>query len=727
VPTVDVSSDGGPAPSRGEEGDGSDGNGSLRNIIDKIHSVASNIAASTEVAKVKIANADSNTQACVSLAGRLSGVLKTLTDVDSMLSDELAQIPTARHSTKRKDGDRKTFRWLYNVNDVGSSVSESSGETDRAAHQSKAVSVGDGKRSRVGTSSPAAAAAAAASSDGGCLIGVSGAPAATQQRGANTKNYGRPCLPGLPEGVMGHMGSFLTTMMATRLTRVNKETHQKATDETFGVFRHFSMTKDEEAKYQAIRKLREVKHLGKIRAAYVEASGVVQCVVELLERSAETLKELHVAEDKYPDSHEPYEDNDDTWGAHQPPQPRPSGDPTAFPSLERLNIQPEKWLGHISSIRRWALPQLRSLQVGRLSQYDTSSGCLTRLIKESPNVERLEAEMMRFDDPQWADFTAALGRCPDIKTITGLEIEMNQFSRLNQLKQALDQHWAKPERKDVPKRLEFVSEPNIGADCTQRAADLQVVGKWAAEVSCELEWRPRRWLLSSGGTRTRFMVDCSSDAGPAHPAPDGPYGEKVKQLAAEAGEVWLLLGGTPIHPSWRDKLVFSNATSLWLRIKASASGVVESIPTWLVERDGAGHIAASRSFPAVRHIDVSFRTLSLSDLPSAPSKLSRLVGGLAGLERVFFRELFSASVGCELLSYLSVPRLSEVDIAEPMSYEWPASVPAEWSFRSPRVERLVSPPLDALDINQWHSKEGVQSFLQLVSTLRAASVDFILC
>jgi len=358
VPTVDVSSDGGPAPSRGEEGDGSDGNGSLRNIIDKIHSVASNIAASTEVAKVKIANADSNTQACVSLAGRLSGVLKTLTDVDSMLSDELAQIPTARHSTKRKDGDRKTFRWLYNVNDVGSSVSESSGETDRAAHQSKAVSVGDGKRSRVGTSSPAAAAAAAASSDGGCLIGVSGAPAATQQRGANTKNYGRPCLPGLPEGVMGHMGSFLTTMMATRLTRVNKETHQKATDETFGLFRYFAMTADETSNYEKIKKLEQMKHLGKIRTAYVDAPTVVPCVAECLEASRSTLTQLHVPDTSHPSA---------STNARAP------GVPIDFPKLKELDVKSSLWLRYMSK-RRWSVPALTSLRVGSTSQYDRVVG-----------------------------------------------------------------------------------------------------------------------------------------------------------------------------------------------------------------------------------------------------------------------------------------------------------------------------------------------------------------
>jgi len=701
LPIMD-GSDSAPADPGGGRGGGSSGDGSLRDVIDQIYAVSCQMAASSEAAKLKIPQTDENKEACASLAGRLSGVLKTLTDANATLSTELTQIPSEQ-VTHRKDGDRKGFRWLYNVNDRrAAGVSESSDETDKAAQQSKAVSTGDGKRSRVGTSQ--AAAAVAASSGGASVSG----------RGASPKGYGRPCLPGLPEGVIGHLGSFMSTIAAaSRLTKINKETRQKAIDETFGAFRHFSMTKDEEAKYQAIRKLREVKHLGKIRAAYVEASGVVQCVVELLERSAETLKELHVADDNL-------------RGEHPLAQRRPPGDPFPFPKLTDIQMKSPKWLGHISSVRRWCLPALKSLRVGRLSQYNGSSESLTRLIKASPNIERLESEMMGFDDTQWADFTAALGRCPHIKAIIGLHIEMDQLGRLNQLKQALNQHWAKTERRDVPKSLGFVVfDPNIGADCRQRAAGLEGISKWAAEVSCRLEWRLWRWLDPSGGVITRLRVDCSSDAGTAHPAPGGLYGEIVKQLAAEATQVWLRLGGTPIHPSWRDKLVFTNATSLWLHTRGgpSTSDVVDSIPAWLAERDGAGQTAMSRSFPAVELLDVSVADLSFSDLPSPTSKLSRLVGGLAGLERVFFRDLSSASMACELLSYLSVPRLSEVEIAAPLSREWPASVPAEWSFRSPRIERLASAPPEFV-IDQWHNKEDAQLFLQLVATLRPARVDF---
>ncbi|CEM16638.1 unnamed protein product [Vitrella brassicaformis CCMP3155] len=721
---MDVSSDGGPAPSRGEEGGGSGGDkDSLRDVIDKIHSVTSRMAESSQAAKVRIAHADSNKQGCATLAGRLSGVLKTLTDVDSMLSDELAQIPSVDHNTTRKGGDRKTFRWLYNVSDSRTAgVSESSDETDRAAQHSKAVSVGDGKRSRVGTSSPAAAGAAAASSDGGCSIGASDATAAAaaRLRGAQsrqlTQDYGRPCLPGLPEGVMGHMGSFMTTRTATaRLTRVNKETRQKATDDTFGVFRHFSMTKDEEAKYQAIRKLKDLKHLGKIRTAHVEASGVVPCVVELLERSSATLKELYVSPDDKVHNGDTYVDKD---GTPIPPA-RPAGVATPFPSLTHMNIQSNVWLDHIS-VRRWALPALTSLRVSNPAQWDGSApewngslASLMHLVETAPAIERLEAERIWCDDSKWGEFTAALGRCPQIKTIAGLDVG---FGRLNALKQALDRHWAKPEKKAVRKKLGLVvSSTIIGADCREEAADLGVTSKWAAEVNCELEWRPAGELV----------IDCSEEASAASSAPHGVFGEVVGQLVAKATSVTLRLGGSPLHPSWRDKLIFPNAKSLSLQpvYGASTSAVVASIPEWLTERDGAGQIAASRCFPAVEQLDMYFQFLSFSDLPSAPSKLSRLVGGLRALKRVAFRCLSSLAVGCELLSYVSVGQLDEVEIAEPLSREWPASVPAEWNFRSPPIERLVPPHPDGVLVDEWPSKAGVQSFLQLVSTLRPASVD----
>ncbi|CEM10960.1 unnamed protein product [Vitrella brassicaformis CCMP3155] len=692
VLAMDTSSDGGPAASRGKEGGGVNGDkDSLRDVIDQIHSVTSRMAAKTEAADLQISDADSNTEACVSLAARLSGLLETLTDADSTLSNELAQIPPNTQNKERKDGDGRLVRWLYNIHD----------EASKAVYLSKAVSAGDGKGSQVGAS-PAAAAAA---SSGGASVGVFGATAAaaTHQHTGSSQDHGRPCLPGLPAAVMGTMGSFLTTIdNITRLTRVNKETHQKATDSTYGVFRHFAVTKDEEGKYNNIPKLRGVKHLGKIRTAHVEASRVVPCVAELLESSSAGLEQLHVADG------EKVRWQDDT-------APRPPGDPVPFPSLTQLDIQSQKWLKHISQ-RRWALPALTSLKVDSPSRFDGSSGSFTRLVERSPKIERLEAGFIHFGDDDWPNFLVALGGCPHLTHITGLGIPGNQLDRIKELKEALNKHWAKQERKGVRKKLGFVvSSTMIHADCRQGAADLQGISEWAAEVSCELEWRP------FGDSLT---VDCSSDTEEASCAPDGLYGEIAKQLASKATEVRLALGGTTLHESWRDKLIFPRASSLGIEIKESSSGssVVDSIPEWLTEREGEGEGATSRHFPAVEQLVVSFGELSFSDLPSAPSKLSRLVGGLAGLERVFFSDLSSASVACELLSYLSVPRLSEVEIAEPLSHEWPASVPAEWSFRSPPIERLVTAPLE-VDPDQWSSKEGVHLFLQLVSTLRPSRVD----
>jgi len=51
-----------------------------------------------------------------------------------------------------------------------------------------------------------------------------------------------------------------------------------------------------------------------------------------------------------------------------------------------------------------------------------------------------------------------------------------------------------------------------------------------------------------------------------------------------------MLGGTALHESWRDKLIFSNARTLTIDIKAGASvsEVVDSIPEWLTEREGEG-------------------------------------------------------------------------------------------------------------------------------------------
>ncbi|CEL95953.1 unnamed protein product [Vitrella brassicaformis CCMP3155] len=637
---MDISSDGGPAPSRGGQGDGS-----LRDVIDQIHSVASHIAASSEAAKLKVpADAGNDTQACVSLIDRLSDVLKTLSDADSRFSNELLQIPTtdARMATARASG--------------GCTMST----TDPP------VSTGDGKRSRVGTSQ---AAAVAAASSGGGSSSVGGAAGGTQQQRGSSQGYGRPCLPGLPEGVMGHLGSFLTTAKAAaRLPKVNRETRQKAVDETFGVFRHFSVTANEEGVYGKIQRLEDMKHLGKIRTAYVEMHSVVPCVGACLEASRATLKQLHTSN---------WLISLDESNARAP------GDPISFPKLTDMGIQSKLWLQYVS-IRRWALPALTNLEVCVHSYgYPEASRSLVSVLEGAPKIERIETKPIAFDDDTWARFITAVSNCPHITTITCMTIRMDQFvPRLNDLKQALDQHWSKPKNKDVPKRLAF----------SVRGASIGV----------------------------------ASDAASALPAPGGLYGEIARQLIAKTKTATLKLGGTQsLHETWRDKLTFPKASTLAIQAKegASASAVVDSIPEWLIgdrEWEGEGYHALSRRFPAVRELHVFFPTLPFSDLPSAPSKLSRLVGGLEGLVLVWFRSLSRIALACELLSYVSVTHLEMVAFWQPpASNAWPDSVPAEWRLRCPRISRG--------DLGLWVDASGkavVRSLVQFVSIYRPVHVNF---
>jgi len=155
---------------------------------------------------------------------------------------------------------------------------------------------------------------------------------------------------------------------------------------------------------------------------------------------------------------------------------------------------------------------------------------------------------------------------------------------------------------------------------------------------------------------------------------------------------------------------------------ASASAVVDSIPEWLIgdrEWEGEGYHALSRRFPAVRELHVFFPTLPFSDLPSAPSKLSRLVGGLEGLVLVWFRSLSSLALACELLSYVSVTRLEDVSFERPpASNEWPENEPAVWRLRLPRISRGELWYLGEL------SKEAVRSFVQFLSICRPVRVEF---
>mmetsp|Transcript_29823 Transcript_29823/g.86485 ORF Transcript_29823/g.86485 Transcript_29823/m.86485 type:complete len:353 (-) Transcript_29823:1256-2314(-) len=298
-----------------------------------------------------------------------------------------------------------------------------------------------------------------------------------------------------------------------------------------------------------------------------------------------------------------------------------------------------------------------------------------------------------------------------------MTIRMDQFvPRLNDLKQALNPLWSKPENKDVPKKLGFVvRDATIGVDFGQGAVDGEAMSKWAAEVNCELEWRPED---VTSEFEESLLIDCSSEAANAPHAPGGFYADSARQLARKAPSVEVKLGGTALHSSWRDTLVFPRASTLSIDFEEGASGsaVVESIPEWLIDREGEGQTAASRSFPHVELLKVHFSTLSLSDLPSAPSKLSRFIGGLTGVKRVRFYFLPSLAVGCELLSYLSGRQLAKVDFVRPLEMDlWPRIVRPVWALRAPPIEHLTSPRLG--------STTAVMAFLQLVSTLRPAKVD----
>ncbi|CEM01655.1 unnamed protein product [Vitrella brassicaformis CCMP3155] len=220
---MDLDKHDGPAASAaaGGQGGGPNGGGSSRDILQKIRLMRSFVpqfASDLERAENIIAtHTDNKSQDGALLAGSLSSILDVLTDAQSALNKQLTETST----------DHITHKTHGNATDSGAFESEGLDQTDDGAQHSKAVAVGDdGKRSRVDT--PAAAA-----SSGGSVGGCVGA-AATQQQGARSeKDHGRPCLSGLPAAVMGHMGSFLTTIdNIRRLSRVNRETYMKATDQT---------------------------------------------------------------------------------------------------------------------------------------------------------------------------------------------------------------------------------------------------------------------------------------------------------------------------------------------------------------------------------------------------------------------------------------------------------------------------------------------------------------
>ncbi|CEM06624.1 unnamed protein product [Vitrella brassicaformis CCMP3155] len=708
---MDVNKDDGPADSAGGQGGGpgaDHGGGSSRNLVQMMKSVASQIVSDLERAEGIIAtHADNNAQDGASLAGSLASILETLTDAQSALNKQLAETSTD-HITRKTHG---------NSNDIEALVSGGLDQTDEDAQHSKAVAVGeDGKRGRVD------ALADASSGDGS--VDVCGSAAATQQQGVPLeKDHGRPCLPGLPEAVIGHLGSFLTTIdHIRRLSSISRGIHEKATDKTYGVFRSLTVTRAEEPTYHKIETLHNVvsqvektlglfgkfadaswvenankvknAYKGKIQVAHVEADRVPSVASELLEANKDTLKKVTL--DVEP--HLPCDFKKIT----------PNHSAAVFSQVTHLDLLGRAGLDHISD-RCWTFPAVTTLRVGRISN-SKRAALLVRLLRESPKIERLEfSDGITFDDARWSDFLDALVGCPHLTTIAGIGIKMKHFGRLCQLKDTLDQNWSKPDKKEAPKKLGFVMVDyisSIGVDYGQGqgAADMAGITKWAADVRCQIEWPRVSWLT----------IDCSS-AATARPAPGGLYGDIATQLAAKAthvrsaqtrgGErecirvsiffqVELELGGTALHESWRDKLIFHNTSKLTINIKrgASASAVVDSIPTWLTEREGA----TSRHLPAVKHLTVRGFCLSLADVRAASSKLSPLVGGLTTLKSVTFSDKSSFAAAREFLCYTSVERLDVVDIAGCVGdvvSEWPADAPATQGVRCPIIHRLVHPSI----------------------------------
>jgi len=517
---------------------------------------------------------------------------------------------------------------------------------------------------------------------GGVGAGLSG----SQHGGAgNTaaKEYGRPCLAGLPPGVMGHMGSFLTTIDATRrLTHLSREIHGKATDETFGIYRTLVVTEDE---YDTYDKLEEEacddthikwlfsettspsQRLGNIHAAHVRAPSVSVAVAKVLEAASDTLAELHVS---------------GGWMAFQQDgggkfSPRQR---ITFPKLAHMSIRSKAWFHHVGN--RWNLPSLRSL---RSVDFPFPSTAVVRVLETAPEIQQLEAAPIIFTDQEWADFPVALGKCPHITSITGLKIDFDDVGRrANQLKDALEPHWARPWRASVRKKLGFVvPRLSIGARRWEGGATTETFRWWAVAVGCHLEWRTRD---------NSMTIDCSSADGVSAPvltAPDKLYGQIAAQLAAKATEVELKLGGRPVHKLVGDMLVFAHAKTLTVRVKhgVSAAAVVESIPTWLPALPGRQQ--PIRRFPSIERLIIWLPSLPTTDLRGFPSALSGLTGTLTSVKSVWFRGACSLALACEVLCFLPVRQLDEVTFSTPpTSHGFPGSVPPMWSRGIAQIKHI---------------------------------------
>ncbi|CEM01695.1 unnamed protein product [Vitrella brassicaformis CCMP3155] len=692
VGLVEVDSGDDAAASAVGQGGLASGGGSPRDLLQKIRSMRSVVpqfVSDLERAEHIIATLADNAQDSASLPGRLSIVLDALTDAHSALTKELSETST----------DHKTHKTPPNVADFRAFVSEGLARADEVAQHSKAVAVGDAKREQVDSLAAAAAAAAV----GGGSMAVCGAAAATRKPMNKPKRYGRPSLCGLPEDVFSHMGSLMTTKMSACLAKVNKDIRTMAIDETSGLFREFTVTEDEEDSYSKVEDVnKEMQHMDKMKTASVWASDVESRVVlsEYLESCRTTLESLTL----------------DVRGCAK--EVDASDCDVAFLKLTFLHPHNSDTIRHIRR-RRWIFPALTTLRVGRIYS-DEDAASLVRLLHESPKIERLEGDRIGLDYRQWADFTAALGRCPYLTTITGLEIDIpSQFGRLNRLKDALRTHWSStPEKRGVRKKLEFVTPHlSIGVDYRQRRirmADVEAFRKWAVDVGCELEWE-----LGGYGWVT---LDCSSGAATVLPAPGGLYGDIATRLAANATIVVLDLGGAPLHESWRHKLICHNATTLEIDIKrgASASEVVDSIPTWLSERKGDGQGATSRCFPAVEQLTVRSSSLFLAELRAASSKLRPFLGRLTTLKRVDLDGVSSFAAASEPLSYFAVGELDEVECCEPIGCvvcERPADASGTLGDRCPRIHRLTSSHL--------RSKAGVAEFIKLALAVRPVSVELV--
>ncbi|CEM36840.1 unnamed protein product [Vitrella brassicaformis CCMP3155] len=193
---------------------------------------------------------------------------------------------------------------------------------------------------------------------------------------------------------------------------------------TFGLFGRFvdvSVTDD-----ACI--VKKVPHIeGKMQTAFVQATAkeVPPVVSELLEANKDSLKKITL--------HINYCSRTSDAG------------PIVFSKVTHVDVRSPAGRDYISA-RRWMFPAITTLRVGCIISMDAAS--LVRLLRESPKIERLQADCIELDDDQWANFLGALGRCPNLTHVAGIEINIRcQFERLYQLRGTLSQHWSRADEK----------------------------------------------------------------------------------------------------------------------------------------------------------------------------------------------------------------------------------------------------------------------------------------